>query len=252
MFVTATTNCFRNLPISQALERIADLEYSHVELMFYESNPFLKPSYIADHLPETYLQLKNLYRLTPTCISVEITTEDTNEYVRQFVACMKLARVLQVVTMSVRSAPQGFYFNTEVERLRKCVEEGNRRGITIGLLTERERLTADLETAKSICSLVPGLGLALDPSHYIYKHHENSRPNVEGVLNKVCHVHLRDTREKKFQVCVGQGEIEFGHLVSRLEHHHYRGSLSVDIIPEKDLDVAQEMRKMRLLLESLL
>ncbi len=252
MFVAATTNCFCNLPVSQALEKIADLEFSHVELMFYESNNSLKPSYIQDHLPETYLQLKNLYRLIPSCISVEITTENTDEYVRQFVACMKLARVLQVVTMTVRSAPWGFPFNSEVERLRKCVEEGKKRGITIGLLTERERLTEDLETAKSICSLVPGLSIALDPSHYIYKHHENARPNIESVLDKVCHVHLRDTREKKFQVCVGQGEIEFGHIISRLMHHHYRGGVSIDILPEKDLDVAQEMRKMRLLLESLM
>lgn len=252
MFLAATTNCFRNMPFSQALEKIADLEYSHVELMFHESNDYLKPSVIQHHLQETYQQLRNLYRLTPCGISIEIDTEDTNEYVRQFVACLKLARVMQIVTVTVRSAPWGFPFNSEVERLRLCMDEADRRGIVVGLLTERERLTEDLETAKSICSLVPGLKLTLDPSHYIYKYPENGRPNIEGILDKVCHVRLRDTKEKKFQVCVGQGEMEFGQLISRLAQKKYRAALSVDILPEKDMDVVQEMRKMRLLLESLL
>ncbi len=252
MFVAATTNCFRNMPLSQGLEKIADLEYSHVEVMFHESNDYLKPSYIQHHLQETHRQLKNLYRLTPSCFSVEIDTENTEEYVNQFVACLKLARVMQVITVTVRSAPWGFPFNSEVERLRICIEEADKRGINVGLLTERERLTEDLETAKSICNLVPGLNLTFDPSHYIYKYHENNRPNFESILDKVCHVRLRDTKEKKFQVCVGQGEIEFGQIISRLQQRGYRGGLSVDILPEKDLDVAQEMRKMRLLLESLL
>ena len=252
MFVAATTNCFRNMPLSQALEKIADLEYSHVELMFHESNDYLKPSVIRNQLPEVHRQLKNLYRLIPGCFSVEIDTEDTKDYVDQFVACLKLARVMQVVTITLRAAPKGFPFNEEVERLRKCIEEANKRGIVVGLLTERDRLTEDLETCKSLCSLIPGMQLTLDPSHFVYKYHEANRPNIETIMDKVCHVRLRDSKEKKFQVCVGQGEIEFGQILARLLQHGYRGGLSVDIIPEKDLDVAQEMRKMRLLMESLL
>ena len=252
MFVAATTNCFRNMPLEQALEKIADLEYSHVELMFHESNDYLKPSVIQHHLPEVHRQLKNLFRLNPTCFSVEIDTEDTEEYVRQFIACLKLARVMQVVTVTVRSAPWGFPFNREVERLRKCMDEANKRGILLGLLTEREHLTEDIETAKSLCSFVPGLKLTLDPSHFIYKYPEGNRPNFESILDLVSHVRLRDTKEKKFQVCVGQGEMEFGQIIAKLQQKGYRGALSVDIVPEKDLDVAQEMRKMRLLLESLL
>ncbi|MBE6427002.1 MAG: sugar phosphate isomerase/epimerase [Planctomycetaceae bacterium] len=252
MFLAATTNCFRNMPLSQALEKIADLEYSHVELMFHESNDYLKPSYVQYHLPEVHRQLKNLFRLTPSCFSVEIDTEDTNEYVRQFVACVKLARAMQVVTITLRAAPWGFPFNSEVERLRKCMEEADKRGIVLGLLTERERLTEDIETARSLCSLVPGLNLTLDPSHYVFKYSENNRPNFENIMDLVCHVRLRDTKEKQFQVCVGQGEMEFGQIIARLQQKGYRGALSVDILPEKDLDVSQEMRKMRLLLESLL
>lgn len=251
MFVCATTNCFGNLPLDQALEKIADLEYSHVELMFHESNAYLKPSEVCQDLQGTAVRLKNLYRLVPGCFSVEIDTEDTDEYVRQFVAICKLAKVMQVVTISLRSAPWGFPFNSEVERLRKCVDEAGRRGILVGLLTERDHLTEDLETTKTLCKVVPGLYLTLDPSHFIYKQPEHRR-SFESVLDKICHVRLRDTRVDQFQVCVGQGELEFGKILASLEHVGYHRGLSVDIRPEANCDVLQEMRKMRLLLESLL
>ena len=251
MLIAATTNCFRNLPLDQGLEKIADLEFSYIELMFHETNSYLKPSVVADDLQGTLLRLKQLHRLIPVVFSVEITTEDKAEYLRQFTAICKLAKAMQVVTIALHSAPKGTPFNEEVERLRLCVEAADQRGIIVGLVTERDRLTEDLETAKMFCSVVPGLGLTLDPSHYIYKYVEN-KVNFESIFDLVVHVRLRDSRSDKFQVCVGQGTVEFGRLITHLAQHHYNQTLSVDIIPDDEVDVPQEMRKMRLLLESLL
>ncbi|MDO4575622.1 MAG: sugar phosphate isomerase/epimerase [Planctomycetia bacterium] len=251
MYIAATTSCFSDMPLDQALEKIADLEYTHVELMFHESGNYLKPSEVSRDLRGTLNRLSNLYRLVPVAFSLEIDTEETEEYVRQFDALSRLAKAMQVVTVTVRSAPWGFPFNSEVERLRKCVELASKRGILLGLLTERGRLTEDIETAKALCKVVPGLHLALDPSHYVYKTSEHHQ-NYESVLNLVSHVRLRDTSPEKFQVCVGQGSLEYGRLISQLEQCGYRRGLSVDIIPQDDIDVSQEMRKMRLLLESLL
>ncbi|MDO4583357.1 MAG: sugar phosphate isomerase/epimerase [Planctomycetia bacterium] len=251
MFICATTNCFGELSLDQSLEKIADLEYSHVELMFHESNAYLKPSEVCQDLQGTAVRLKNLYRLIPGCFSVEITTEDTDEYVQQFIAICKLAKVMQVVTIALRSAPWGFPFNSEVERLRVCVDEAGKRGILVGLLTERGHLTEELETTKTLCKVIPGLHVTLDPSHFIFQQPE-SRRSYESILDKVCHVRLRDTRFDKFQVCVGQGELEFGKIIASLEQAHYQRGLSVDIQNENEMDVTQEMRKMRLLLESLL
>jgi sugar phosphate isomerase/epimerase len=54
------------------------------------------------------------------------------------------------------------------------------------------------------------------------------------------------------QVRVGQGDVEYGRLVSQLSKHRYNRALSVDIMPMPEIDQAAEMRKIRLLLESLL
>jgi sugar phosphate isomerase/epimerase len=72
------------------------------------------------------------------------------------------------------------------------------------------------------------------------------------VLKHVCHVQLRDTSKDKLQVRVGQGEIEYGRLMSQLGKYNYSRALSVCIQPMEGVDHAAELRKLRLLLESLL
>ena len=56
------------------------------------------------------------------------------------------------------------------------------------------------------------------------------------------------------EVRIGQGEVEYGRLISQLSKFKYSRALCVDFaeIPGSDIDHMAEMRKMRLLLESLL
>ena len=89
----------------------------------------------------------------------------------------------------------------------------------------------------------------MDPSHFIFGPHKGA--NYEHVFKHVYHVHLRDTRKDAFQVRVGQGEIEYGRLVTQLSMVHYHRALSVCITPMPEVDHVGELRKMRLLLESL-
>ncbi len=78
------------------------------------------------------------------------------------------------------------------------------------------------------------------------------RPNYDQVMKRVFHVRLRDTTKDQLQVRVGQGEIEYGRLVNQLHKVRYNRALCVDLLPLADVDQLTEMRKMRLLLESLL
>ena len=71
-------------------------------------------------------------------------------------------------------------------------------------------------------------------------------------MKYVSHVRLRDSTEQDMQVRVGQGIIEYGRLVNQLSKVNYRRALCVHIDELPDLDHVGELRKMRLLLESLL
>ena len=94
-----------------------------------------------------------------------------------------------------------------------------------------------------------GLGITLDPSHYICGPH---RGGYDQLLKHVVHTHLRDTKKDKLQVRVGQGEVEYGRLIAQLGMVHYHRALSVHMQPLPEVDHHGEMRKIRLLLESLL
>jgi sugar phosphate isomerase/epimerase len=67
-------------------------------------------------------------------------------------------------------------------------------------------------------------------------------------------MHLRDTTPEQVQVRIGLGEIDYSRLISQLNRHKYARALSVDLFPEllPENQRPIELRKMRLLLESLL
>ena len=44
VFVSASTECFRDLSLVKAMERLADLEYTAVEFAMFEDGEQLKPS----------------------------------------------------------------------------------------------------------------------------------------------------------------------------------------------------------------
>jgi hypothetical protein len=71
----------------------------------------------------------------------------------------------------------------------------------------------------TIQATLAGLGLTLDPSHYIYGPHAGG--NYDQVIKHVYNVHLRDTTKDKLQVRVGQGLVEYGRLITQLAKNRY-------------------------------
>ncbi len=249
MYVAASTRCFSNLSLDAALERLVDLEYSAVEIVIHESGGHLKPSQVQADLERSVQICRRTHRLTPIAYSVDIKAPDA-EYYRQFAACCKLAKATKVVTVTVRAAELGTPFNAEVERLDELVRIGSAEGVRVGILTEVGRMTQDPDTALVLCKSVQGLSITLDPSHFIYGPLHGV--GYEQILPHVCHVRLRDTTRESLQIRVGQGEVEYGRLITQLNKYHYSRGLSVDIAPMPEVDQNAELRKMRLLLESLL
>ncbi len=250
MFVAASTACYPDLPLPDVLERLTDLEYTSVEIVVHESGGHLKPSEVASDLERAVRTCRESHRMSIVAYSVDMSPPDEEEYYRQFEACCKLAKATKVVTLVVRASELGTPFNAEIERLRRLVAIAAQNSAVVGLLTETGTMTQDPDTAVVLCDNVKGLRLTLDPSHYIYGPHKGA--SFEQVLRYVCHVRLRDTTKEKFQVRVGQGQVEYGRLVTQLNKFHYDRALCVHMPPLPDVDQNGEMRKMRLLLESLL
>ncbi len=249
MFVAASSRCFADLPLDAALERLVDLEFTAVELMIHENGGHIKPSELARHFDQSLAACRNTRRLTPAALSVDIEAPES-EALEQFAACCRLAKAMRVVTITIRGSELGVPFNAEIERLRSMADIAVRESIRLGLLTEVGRVSEDPDTAVVFCDHVKGLGITLDPSHFIFQRREPV--SYEPVLKHTIHVRLRDTTRDALAVRVGQGQVEYGRLVNQLGRFQYQRALTVDIWPLPEVDQRSELRKMRLLLESLL
>jgi len=247
VLVAASSECFPELSLSDVTSRLVDLEFSRVEIALHEQGGHLKPSEIladVDHAADVCRQTQ---RLTPIAYSVDIQAEG-DEYYRQFAACCRLAKATKVVVLVVRGAELGTPFNAEVERLRELVTLATAEGAIVAVKTEVGRVSGDPDTIQVLCDNVKGLGITLDPSHFIFG--EGGPSSYDSILKYVYHVHLRDTSKDQFQVRVGQGKVEYGRLITQLSKGKYERGLSVHMQEMPDVDQMAEMRKLRLLLES--
>jgi len=254
VFVSCSTLCFGRKSLELALRHIADLEFSRIDLALLEGTPQFRPSEAAEN-PEAALgRLRQGPSLTPSALDLDFGAAEPKALARRFESMCRLAKVLTVAVLTIPAAPLGTPFDDEVRRLAALNTVAVRLGLVLTVETHSATLTADPAAAVALCRAVPGLGLTLDPSHYINGPHQGG--NFDEVYPYVQNIHLRDTGKgpDEFQVRVGQGEIEYGRVVSQLERHGYNRALTVSIHDREDnpFDTEVEVRKLKLLLESLL
>jgi sugar phosphate isomerase/epimerase len=247
--VAASTECFRELPLSQAIDTIIDLEFVNLELEIHEDGNHLRPSEVAADLEAAIGVCRNTNRANVVAYSVQIDAEGEEHY-RQFAACCRLAKATKVVTLTVPSAELGTPFNQEVEHLERLVALAEAEGVRVAIRSQLGRLSEDPDTVVVLCDNVKGLGVTLDPSHYVCN--PKGSKNYDRLMKYTFHVHLRDTTKTELQVRIGQGEVEYGRLINMLRKAGFDRTLSVHMARLEGVDHMAEMRKMRLLLESLL
>ncbi len=250
MFVAATTQCFPQMPLADAIEKLVDLEFSHIEIAISESGNQLKPSQVQQDFQEAMSLCNSTRRLTVVGFSLDIEGEG-EPYYEQFKSCCELAKLTKVVTLTVNSGEHGTPFNEEVERYKELVKIAERHGVRVAMRSQVGHLSADPDTVSVICGHVKGLGLSLDPSVYQFGH--TNPLDYDRLIEYVHNVYLRDSTPENLQVRVGQGIIDYGKLIHQLRKAKYSRALCVDIQPvdDPDIDHDGELRKLRLLLESL-
>ncbi|MGQ0636109.1 MAG: sugar phosphate isomerase/epimerase family protein [Planctomycetaceae bacterium] len=247
MFVAASTRCFSDKPFVEAAFLLDDLEYDKLELWLDEGSSHLKPSeVVAD--PEGFCtRYREWTRLSPVAICLESEVDPA-----WFALLTRAAKQLRVAQITISAARLGTPFNSEIDRLRELLKIASEDGVLLSIKTKTGHLTEDPHTAVELCQAAPGLGITLDPSYLLCGPHRGG--NYDQVFPYVQHVHLRDSTPDQVQVPVGLGQIDYSRLISQLERVKYNRALSVEVLPELGDDQSRpiELRKIRLLLESLL
>jgi sugar phosphate isomerase/epimerase len=253
VYVACSTLCFTRHSLEDALRIIGELEFNKFDAALHEGGRQLKPSEVAAdvHLAANRLRLGP--GLVPAAFSVEIEAASDEEARKHFRAVCRLARITAVPLLTIRAAAADTPLEAEVERLRGLVSLADADGIQVTVATLTGTLAQMPDGAVQLCRRVRGLGLTLDPSHFIAGPHQGD--NYDEVFPYVRHVHLRDTGKgpDQLQVRVGQGEVEYGRIISQLARYNYERGLTVDIREAPDMPYAMEpeVRKLKYLLESL-
>lgn len=254
MYVSCSTLCFARLPLDRALRYINELEFSKVDVAIQEKGTHLKPSEVVQDVGLAAQRIRIGPSLTPGAFQVQFDTPDPKVYRDQLQAICRLARLSTVSTITLESGPVGTPLEGEIARWQKLVQMAQAEGIILSLATHNGTLTENPQTAADLCKAVPGLGLTLDPSHYLVGPCQGE--SFDCVYPYVRHVHFRDTgrRPDQFQVKVGQGQIEYGKIIAGLSRQRYDRILTVDIhdIPDAPFVMEAEVRKLKYLLESLI
>ena len=248
MIVAASTECFPDHSLVEAIDRLKDLEYSATVIAIHDDGPF-RAAQVAEDLEKAIGICRDTHRLDIAGYSIDIRAQGAEHY-KQFEACCKLAKATKVVSITVPSAELGTPFNEEVEHLRRLVDIATVEGALVSIRSQIGRLSQDPDTVVVLCDNVKGLGVTLDPSHYISGPHAGR--SYDQLMKYTYHVQLRDSTKDELQVRVGQGEVDYSRLVNQLRRADYRRALCVNMTHLPESDHNSEMRKIRLLLESLL
>lgn len=247
MFVAASSRCFEDKSLSDACQNLSDLGYDKVELWMDEKSDHAKPSEVAAAPERFFVQYREMTRMTPIGICL---CDDPQAEV--FDGICRLAKLLKITQITLPAGPVGTPFNEEIDRLRSRLAAANYSGIRLSLKTKTGFLTEDPQTAVELCQAVPGLGITYDPSYYICGRFSNQ--SHDQLFQFVYNTHLRDTLPSELQVAVGLGEVDYSRIIGQLRRYNYTRALSVEIIPSmlNGNDRALELRKIRMLLETLL
>jgi sugar phosphate isomerase/epimerase len=254
---------------------MAELGFTRFDMVFHESSKHLKPSDVVQDVYRAAQLLRPGSGLCPGAFSLDLgpwegpaaKSQPDDQARKTLHAVCQLARLSNVPLITISpgewlrdggtepptESQRQQTFEAEVKRLKPLLDLASSEGVILSLATQMGTLTEDPDMAVNLCKRLPGLVLTLDPSHYVAGPFQSDE--FDQVYLYVRHVWLRDSgrTHDRLQVRVGQGEIEYGRIISQLARHRYERLLTVDIrdVPDAPYDVLAEVRKLKYLLESL-
>ncbi len=247
MQVAASTRSLWDMSLAAACGQLQHLGFDKTEIWINSEYEQLTLAQISDNVDSVVSSFRESSRLSPVAIFLEDEVS-----LSEFTTIVNFAKQLRVAQITILASPLGTPFNSEIDRLRErnrlCLEEG----IRLGILTRTGLLTEDPHTAMELCQSVKGLGVTLDPSYFTCT--TKGSIDFEVVYPSVSHVQLRDTSLTELQVPGGLGDVDYNRILASLQKEEYDRTLSVDLLPRTmdGEDRLLELRKLRLLLESLL
>ena len=232
------------------VDQFIDLEFTTIEISLRENGTALSPSRIDAEFEKAVHFARGSHRLEVCSYDVHIDAEG-EQYFEQFGAVCRLGKA----TKSCHSYDS--ILRTRKHRstlkLNACsdwLKSAELEGVRVAMKSQIGRLSEDPDTVKVLCDNVKGLGLTLDPSHY------HLWPLPQQNLDKIMPLCLSrpfkglEERQIASPSWAGRNRIRQSHFAACQSWLQPCSEYPDHPMPE--IDQRGELRKLRLLLDTLL
>ena len=112
------------------------------------------------------------------------------------------------------------------ESLRPMVAAGQGAGIAILVEPHVQGILESPELTEELLQKVPGLGIVLDPSHFVVFGYQQA--DIEALAGHAGHVHLRQAKPGQLQAKMDEGTVNFASFFGALRAANYDGWCSIE------------------------
>lgn len=240
---------FPALEHAQALRLIADLGFDGVDVGFFAGRSHVRPDHnlrdpiasgqqLGAAVGETGLAIADLFAQISDDFRVDSINDPVLEIrdaaIDALTQCLDVAAAAEAPGVTILPGVQHegeeweVSFWRSVEALTRLVDVAAARGLRLSFEPHIESLVEAPDRALALVTEVPGLGVTLDPAHFVFSGHGPEQ--MEGLLGRVAHVQLRGGAPGVLQAPLSENVIDFNLLQDTLVRAGYEGWLATEYV----------------------
>ncbi|UCC69169.1 MAG: sugar phosphate isomerase/epimerase [Armatimonadota bacterium] len=248
----ACSSCVEaNRELPEALARIAELGFRHVDLFVIEGMEHLHPSDLAceDGSIAAVVSAVAASGLTVSALNCGFSVPFGEEasaraqIEREFAAMLKLAVEVEcsMLTMQIGGRDKAAGREEALGRLRSFLswlaelKGGHDVRLTfephVGSAAEKPADALDLAQR-----LWPEVAVTYDPSHFAMQPELSSLAETEPLLDYTAHVHVRNAAPGRMQAPMAEGNVDFAWLVTALDRRGYDGIVAIEYLDGEEAE----------------
>ncbi len=269
MNLAYSTNAFTQYPLVEALNHIADIGYSGVEILcerphwYPPETGFTQVDQVIEVLSQRNLKVSNLNANTANSFFSSCPPENTFEpaltNINRDIRLQREGIVKQAIKLADRVGASCISVTSGsptpgclpekavalfVDSLKSICDFAENYAINVGIEYEPGLI---IERSDEVCELIhevgsPRLGVNLDIGHS-YLSRENPEKTIENLAGRIWNVHVEDIKGMKhFHLPPGEGDLPFQQYFHAFKKINYSGFLTVELysFPDQPIEVGSK------------
>lgn len=238
MRVTGSTLVCSRLSFEEACRCLSELGFDAVDIGMQEGWAHVDPGEVVGAVDATVRRIDTACAaagLDPVAINASAGEVTLDAEIERVEAVADVADRVGVEVMTLPAASTETALTDDLARFQALADAVADRDVTLTVETHWGTHTEDPAVAAKYADSVSGLGITLDPGHYVIGDHD-VEPPYRDLLSHVEHAHLRQAGIgwAEIQLPVDAGRMDVGAVVDNLRDADYDGVVTVEYIDTLD------------------